>query len=130
MFSFPYGSAGKASTCNVGDLGSISGLERSPGEGKGHTLQYSGLENPVACIVCGVAESDTTELLSLSRSFFGGSVVKNPPASAGAAGDTGFISGSGRSPGGGHGNPLQYSCLENPMDRGAWWATVHGVEQS
>ena len=53
-------------------------------------------------------------------------VVKNLPAKAG---DTGSIPGSGRSPGGGHGNPLQYSSLENPMDRGAWWATVHGVAQ-
>ena len=43
------------------------------------------------------------------------------------AGDTGLIPGSGRSPGEGHGNPLQYSCLENPKDRGAWWATVHWV---
>ena len=54
-------------------------------------------------------------------------VVKNPPANAGDLRDEGLIPGSGRSPGGGHGNPLQYSCLENPMDRGAWWATVHGV---
>ena len=54
-------------------------------------------------------------------------VVKNSPASAGDAGDLGLISGSGRTPGGGHGNPLQYPCLENPMDRGAWWTTVHGV---
>ena len=46
------------------------------------------------------------------------------------AGDTCSIPGSGRCPGGGHGNPLQYSCLENPMDRGAWWATVHGVSES
>ena len=46
------------------------------------------------------------------------------------AGDTGSIPESGRSPGGGHGNPLQYSCLENPMDRGAWWATVHSVTQN
>ena len=46
------------------------------------------------------------------------------------AGDLGLIPGSGRSPGGGHGNPLQYSCLENPMDRGAWLATVHGVAES
>ena len=46
------------------------------------------------------------------------------------AGDSGLISGSRRSPGGGHGNPLQYSCLENPMDRGAWWAIVHGVAKS
>ena len=42
----------------------------------------------------------------------------------------GLASGSGRTPGGGHGNPLQYSCLENPMDRGAWWAVVHGVTKS
>ena len=48
-------------------------------------------------------------------------VVKNPPANAGDVRDAGSILGSGRSPGGGHGHPLQYSCLENPMDRGAWW---------
>ena len=46
------------------------------------------------------------------------------------AGDSGLIPGSGRSPGGRHGNPLQYSCLENPMDRGAWWATVHRAAKS
>ena len=46
------------------------------------------------------------------------------------AGDAGSILGSERSPGGGHGNPVQDSCLENPMDRGAWWATVHGVAKS
>ena len=46
------------------------------------------------------------------------------------AGDLGSIPGSGRSPGEGNGNPLQYYCLENPMDRGAWWATVHGVAKS
>ena len=51
-------------------------------------------------------------------------------ASAYNAGDPGSIPGSGRSPGEGNGNPLQYSCLENPMDRGAWWATVHGVAES
>ena len=45
-------------------------------------------------------------------------------------GDSGSIAGSGRSPGGGNGNPLQYSCLGNPMDLGAWWATVHGVAKS
>ena len=56
-------------------------------------------------------------------------VVKNPPANAGDIGDAGWIAGSGRSPGGGHGNPLQYSCLENPMDRGAWWATVLGLQR-
>ena len=57
-------------------------------------------------------------------------VVKNLPANAGDIRDMGSIPGSGRSPGGGHGNPLQYFCLENPMDRGAWWATVHGVAKS
>ena len=62
--------------------------------------------------------------LKFSRGFPGGSVVKNLPANAG---DSGSILGQERSPGGGNGNPLQYSCPENPVDRGAWWATVHGV---
>ena len=57
-------------------------------------------------------------------------MVKNPPANAGDVRDMGAIPGLGRSPGEGTGNPLQYSCLENPMDRGAWWATVHGVAKS
>ena len=54
-------------------------------------------------------------------------MVKNPPSHAGDAGDSGSIPGSGRSHGEGNGNPLQYSCLESSIDRGAWWATVHGV---
>ena len=54
-------------------------------------------------------------------------MVKNPPANAGCTIDSGMIPGSGRSPGGGNGNPLQYSHLKNSMDRGAWWATVQGV---
>ena len=54
-------------------------------------------------------------------------MVKNLLASAGATGDLGLIPGLGRSPGEENGNPLQYSCLGNPMDRGAWWAVVHGV---
>ena len=57
-------------------------------------------------------------------------VVKNLPANVGDTRDMGLIPGSERSPGGGNGTPLQYSCLENPMDRGAWWATVHGVIKS
>ena len=57
-------------------------------------------------------------------------MVKNLPANSGDAGDMGLISRLGRSPGGGHGNPLEYSCLENPIDRGAWRATVHGVAES
>ena len=57
-------------------------------------------------------------------------LVKNPPANVGDIKDEGSIPESGRFPGEGHGNPLQYSCLENPMDRGAWQATVHGVAKS
>ena len=56
--------------------------------------------------------------------------VKNPPANTGNIRDAGMIPVLGRSPGGGHGNPLQYSCLENPMDRGAWRATVHEVAKN
>ena len=57
-------------------------------------------------------------------------VVKNQPASAGDVRDKGSVPGLGRSPGGGHGNPLQCSCLENPTDKGAWWATIHRVAKS
>ena len=57
-------------------------------------------------------------------------VVKNLPANAGDVRDVGLILDCGRSPGGGHGNPLQYSCLENPMNGGAWKATVHGLTKS
>ena len=56
--------------------------------------------------------------------------VKNLPANAGDIRDMGSIPGSGRSPGGGHGNPFQYSCLKNPMDRVTWWSTVHVVAKS
>ena len=65
-----------------------------------------------------------TKTNNFSRGFPGGSVVKNLPASAG---NTGSITGSGRFTGEGNGNPLQYSCLRNPMDRGTWWSTAHGV---
>ena len=67
------------------------------------------------------------QMLPGGLGFTDGSVVKNLPANTG---DAGLISGSERFPGGGNGNPLQYSCLGNPMDRGAWWATVHGVTKS
>ena len=75
----------------------------------------------------GRKESDMTERLRFC--FL---VVKNLPANARDIRDTGSgsIPGLGRPPGGGHGNPLQHSCLENPTDRGAWWATVHGVPKS
>ena len=66
-------------------------------------------------------------ICGFQKGFPGGSVVKNPPVNAG---DVGSITGLGRSPGEGNGNPLQYSCLENPIDREAWQATVHGVTES
>ena len=87
FLGFPCGSAGKESTCNVGDLGSIPGLGRSPGEGIGYPLQCSWASLVVQ-------------------------TVKNPPA---MPGDLGLIPRWGRSPGEGKGYPLQYSGLENPM---------------
>ena len=69
FLDFPCDSAGKESACDVGDLCSIPGLRRSPGEGKGYPLQYSGLENAMDCIVNGVTKSDTTEQLSLSWDY-------------------------------------------------------------
>ena len=112
----------KASACNVGDLGSIPGLGRSPGEGNGNPLQYSCLVNPMDggawwATVHGVSKSrlrlgdftslqelDTTEGLHFHFSL---SCI-----------------------GEGNGNPLQCSCLENPRDGGAWWAAICGVTQS
>ena len=64
------------------------------------------------------------------QGFLGSSVVKNLPANTGDTKDSDLIPGSGRSPGGGRGNPLQYSCLENHMDKGAWQATVHRVAEN
>ena len=70
---------------------------------------------------------ETGGCLGLSVGFPRGSVVKNLPASTG---DASSIPGSGRLPGRGNGNPLQYSCLENPLNRGARWVTIHGVAES
>ena len=67
--------------------------------------------------------------MHIPKGFPGGSVVKNPLANAGATEDSGLIPGLGRFPGEGIGNPLQYSCLENPINRGAWWATAHGISK-
>ena len=117
------------------------------GEGTGNPLQCSCLENPRGwgawwAAVYGVAQSrirlkwlssrsssrsDLTSMQDGQKASQVVLVVKNPPANAGDKRDSGLIPGLGRSPGGGHGNSLQYSCLENPMDRGAWRATVHGV---
>ena len=75
-------------------------------------------------------ETEIKAIIIISQGFPGGSVVKNLPANAGGTGDAGSIPRSGRSLRGGNGNPLQYSCLENPINRGAWHATVHGVTKS
>ena len=69
-------------------------------------------------------------LLTWLRGFPGSTMVKTLPANAGDEGDSGSIPGVGRSPGGGNGNPPQYCCLDNSMDRGAWWATVRGITKS
>ena len=68
-----------------------------------------------------------THTLTYDQAFQVALVVKNPPANAGDVRDMGSIPGLGISPGAGHGSPFQYSCLENPVDRGAWQATVHRV---
>ena len=128
---------------NAGDADSIPGLGESPGEGNGNPLQYSCLENHVdgeawQAAVHGVAKSDyyTAEglVLSLSltkeRGFPGGSDSKESACNAGDSGDAGLILGSGRSPGVGNGNPHQYSCLENTMNREAQWAKIHGATKS
>ena len=99
LLGFPCGSVGKESTCNVGGPGSIPGLGRSRGEGKGYPLQYSGLENSMGLQRVGQD--------GVTFTFTGGLVVKNPPANTGDAGLVPWL-------GGGQGNPLQYSCLENP----------------
>ena len=86
---------------------------------------------------CGPTQANQNQLrklLELFRTIYSSSqvtlLVKNQPANAGDIRDVGWIPGSGRSPGGGNGNPLQYSCLENSKDRGTWWATGHGIAKS
>ena len=82
VLGFPCGSAGKEGTCNAGDLGSIPGLGRSPGEGKGYTLQYSSLENSMDCIVHGVANSQTRlsdfHFTSLQKILFDSVIIPSP----------------------------------------------------
>ena len=136
---FPSGSYGKESTCNARDLGLIPGLGRSPGGGHDNSLQYSCLENPhgektlVSYSPWGHKELDMTEWLSTAQCIWAYQVVlvvKNPPANSGDIRNQGLILVYIRSPGEGHGNPLQYSFLENPMDRGVWQATVRRVTKS
>ena len=81
-------------------------------------------------VSCQIDEVVLPILIFFPLSLFGFPGGSEDKASACNAGDPGLIPGLGRSPGEGNGNPLQYSCLENPMDRGAWWATVHRVAKS
>ena len=98
------------------------------GEGEGRMIWENNIET---CILSNVK---SIHFFAFTCFYLQGSqvvlVVKNPPANAGDVRNLGSIPGSGRSPGEGNGNPLQYSCLENAMDRGACWATVYGVAQS
>ena len=128
-------STGKESICNAGDPGLIPGSERFPGEQIGYPRRYSWLENSMPrgawlATVHGDAKSRTWlssfHFYMVALGFPGGSVVKESCNS----GNVGSIPGSERSPGGGNGNPLEYSCLENPMDRGAWQAIVQRVAES
>ena len=131
---FSGGSDGKESSCNAGDPDLIPGSGRSPGEGNGYLLQYPCLENPMDRSPAGYSPWGPKDLHTMGRlsthtrmGFPSGSVVNNLPLSAG---DLGSILELGRCLGEGHGNPLQYSCWENTMDRGAWWTMVHGVPKS
>ena len=99
------------------------------GAAGGHvaTRDWKAIRTQEAQTILAVRESWQSLVLRPSyipMGFLIGPVVKNLPFNAG---DTGLSPGSGRSPRKGNGNPLQYSCLENPLDRGTWWATVHGV---
>ena len=137
---FPHGSAGKESACNVGDLGSISGLGRSPGEGNDlptpvfWAYEGNGLPAPVfwpgefhrLFSPWGHKQSDMTHF----HFHLGFPGVLEAKASACSAGDPGSMPELGRSPGEGNGNPLQSFCLENPMDGGSWEAAVYGVAKS
>ena len=77
-----------------------------------------------------ILRSQIEWLLTYNNCNPGGSVVKNPPPNAGEKGEAGLIPELGRSPGEGNDNPLQSSHMENPMDRGAWWATIHRLTKS
>ena len=105
----------------ITDLMDMS-LSKIPGVGDG--------QGSLVCCSPWGHKSDITEQLNWTECFPQVALLVNIlPANAGNTGYLGSIPGSGRSPRGGHGNPLQCSCLENPMDRGAWWATVHGSQR-
>ena len=126
-----------ANAGDMKDMGLIPGSGRSTGGGHGNPLQYSCLENPMDRGAWHKIAKSWTRLKQLNTNTIYTSwafqvvlMVKNPPANDGATRDAGLIPGSERSPGGGQGSPLQYSCLKNPMDRGACQAAVHRVTKS
>ena len=127
IISFPDSSVAKESTCNSGDLGSIPGSGRSAGEGIGYPLQYSWAMYVMQLMSASPTNQPVLVLIIIFQGFPGGSEVK---ASASNAGDPGLIPGSGRSPGEGNGNPLQYSYLQNLVDGESWQATDNGVAKS
>ena len=120
----------------VGNLALLQGNLPNPRiEPKSPALQADSLpaeppRKPNASLAMQVYHSIHCENIEHPLGYPSGSAVKNLPATARDTGDEGSISGSGRSPAGGKGNPLQYSCLKNPVDRGAWWATVQRVIKS
>ena len=129
--------------CNEGDTGSILRLGRSPGEGNGNSLLDSGLGNPLDRGAWQATVHGVTRLghdlatkppppmktigLWASQMVL---MAKNLPASVEDIRDMSLIPGLKRSLGAGNGTPLEYSCLENSMGRGSWWATVHGMQRT
>ena len=114
------------SACNAGDVGLILGLGKSPLRRNGNPLQYSCLGNSMDRGAWWATAQGVAKILG----FQGGVVIKESTCNAEDARDESLTPRSGRFSGVGSGNPLQYSCLENFMDRGAWWAVVHRVSKS
>ena len=115
---------------SAGDMGPIPGLGKSPMEGNDNPLSYIAIQrqpSPELLPSIYLKNSKTYSILCFPEVWLTG---KEFTCNAEASGDTGSIPGLGRSPGEGNGNPLQYSCLENPTDRGAWRTTLHGVAKS
>ena len=130
FLGLPGGSIGKESACNVGDLGSIPELGRSPGEGNGYSIQYSGLENFMDCRIHGGEGNGNP------HQYF---CLENPMDREAWWAAVHRVTQSWTwlkwlsmhaCIGEGNSNPLQCSCLENPRDRGAWWAAIYGVTKS
>ena len=117
--------------CNAGELASVLGQEDPPGKGKWQpTPVFLPGESHGHRSLVGYSPQGHKELRHDWSDLAGFPGSSDGKASAYNAGGLGSIPGSGRSPGERNGNPLQYSCLENPMDQGAWWATVHRVAKS